>query len=235
MSDGSVGDDDEDEWLREAEMIQKISLESESEKISAEAMALQRAIAASLLTSSNSWEVRTARSYGGRHLVSTRTLPADTIVFQEQPIVVGEAIAMKDQAALPGELIACATELLNLPPDSSARLLQPAAPSPESRSARMLEKAAEQLLKHMERDAAATDSLDYIKWALGVSMVNCHGATKPDRGVLGVLASMMEVHRDVELVHQLVFFPWPALTPHMLRFSLPSAVESSIRVSRTAA
>ena len=110
-----MGDDDEDEWLREAEMIQKISLESESEKISAEAMALQRAIAASLLTPNNSWEVRTARSYGGRHLVSTRTLPADTIVFQEQPIVVGEAIAMKDQAALPGELIACATELLNLP------------------------------------------------------------------------------------------------------------------------
>ena len=202
MASATTTEDSDDEWLREAELLQKANINVQ--RLDEKSLRLHKAIADSLLTATNRpWSICTGRGVG-RHLVATCALPRGAVVFQECPLVVGESSTTGlSYRSLHGEMAACAIELLLLPPDdSAARLLQEPDIPRDSRAARSLDKSAEQMLSAMRKrglrraDGSLVtfddNSLDDIRWALGVAMVNSHGATAPDRGILGLLASMME-------------------------------------------
>ena len=231
-------DDDDEEWLREAEMLQRERLgrstaagsamapSSSSANDDDESQALERAIAASIIHQNFSgagvgraWAIQTD-AVVGRRLYATRSLSPDTIVFTESPLVVGEptsstaaedgrrrgcgdVLGSRAASSSDSEMGACALALLRLPCGSlayaAARLLQSPAIDPDGRSARWLQKAAEK----MAASAALLDDdgLDELgvapfRWALGLAMVNAHGAASPARGVMGILASMMEVRLE---------------------------------------
>ena len=194
--DGSL---DDDELLREAEALQRAHIEQRCTLPSDESLRLQHAIAGSLLTSEDrAWEIQ-QNSSCGRHLIAKQALAAGTVVFREQPLVVGEA-STSGSALLEDtrtSFCAAAIELLRLPADSPARLLQESSLPAESRLARILDVQAGRLYSTSSAHHDVVESLDGctvedVRWALGVATCNAHDAVSPDRAVVGVLASMME-------------------------------------------
>ena len=258
-----VHSDDEEQWLHEAEMLQRVQLAKITQAVTldvAMSRELELAIATSLLPSplvdgvdlGRAWTIR-ADATVGRHLVALRALSPDAVVFVESPLVVGQPASAAGESeqrlhhgktsgvgvlgggAFDGEMGACALELLRLPFGSpeyaAARLLQSPSIDPEGRSARWLQKAAEQMGRTLlgglsargahDREGLILDGLDddagdeqgleeRLRWALGVAMVNAHGAASPARGVVGVLASMMEVRATLRAAHVTLWFPYPA-------------------------
>lgn len=64
------------------------------------------------------------------------------------------------------------------------------------------------ILDGLDDDAGDEQGLEErLRWALGVAMVNAHGAASPARGVMGVLASMMEVRATLRAAHVTLWFP----------------------------
>ena len=152
-----------------------------------------------------SWRIETCPRRG-RHLVAARDLAADEVVFAETPLVVAPSMAA-DEPVLRGELVAVAVALLREPPlGSAARLLQGAHYSADADDdgslagamrawARDVWVALERRRPPIRRADGGPISLteESVCWALGVASVNTHGRSDPElRGVLGLLASMME-------------------------------------------
>lgn len=146
------------------------------------------------------WSLACDEGSVGRHLVAARSLPKDTVVFVEKPLVVGLATNFGERA-LRGEMAAVAVELLRLPSGRSreaAELLQEPRGLPE-RSIKNLELWALSFMMALgqrrvarEDGSAVPRTRSAAVWALGVSSVNTHHAESPTRGVLGVLSSLME-------------------------------------------
>ena len=168
---------------------------------------LHRAILSSLLypttVADGAWKI-IWREGIGRILVASRSVPQDTLVFRERPLVAVEVTERSE--ALKGEMAAVAMELLKLPPDSPAKLLQEpcylaAGPEDEDakRSAASLREWSDSIFTSLSSrevkrdDGSRVDcTVDAVRWALGVATVNSHGGYDPTRGVLGILASMMQ-------------------------------------------
>ena len=169
---------------------------------------LLSAIAASMLTptsiSEAAWQI-TSRDGIGRVIVASRPIPADSVVFRENPLVAAEVTEESD--TLKGEMAAVAVELLKLPADSPAKLLQEPSylaageeDEDAQRSCRDLHQWSDSIVAALasreiwrEGDGTRVEcTADAVRWALGVATVNSHGAYEPTRGVLGILASMMQ-------------------------------------------
>ena len=106
----SESDSDEEEWMRGAEMLQRMRLTQNAAGSDDKSRALERAIADSVLPEISArvgqphggtheaanlgrgWNIRTDAAVG-RHLIATRALKTGTIVFVESPLVVGHASA----------------------------------------------------------------------------------------------------------------------------------------------
>lgn len=213
---------DDEELLRGAEAIQLSALgssvPSSSSAAKVEPSRLERAIAAALLTPNREapplWEIR-ASDVLGRYLVAKRSLAQGETVFVEKPLAVGEAMESgSSRLKLSGGPLSCraiaselssfcriAIEVLRLPADSPAALLQGPAASSESRNLeRSLDLQAAKVRTaigthdYFRDDGSSLDTCTVadVRWALCVATVNAHGAKAPDRAVLGLLASMME-------------------------------------------
>ena len=201
---------DFDELLKEAEALQiaQIGRASTSDD------RLERAVAAALLTpwQERPWEIR-ADPRVGRHLVARRALRPGELVFRETPLAVGEASGHGDSTRSASaqsrrastqsltSMCTVAIELLLLPANSAATLLQEPSLPPDARhltrsldlqSAKVLSAIGTQ--EYYRADGSSLDACtaDEVRWALGVATVNAHDAMAPDRAVLGLLASMME-------------------------------------------
>ena len=127
----------------------------------------------------------------GRCLVAARALPTGSTVFVERPFVVANAA--------PGDGMMAAVALAILRLDvanaaSAARLLQ--SPTLDGDAARSFDSWAQRMFaQHVvpgDEDGSAAGTVEDFVWALGVATVNLHAARKPTRGVMGLLASMME-------------------------------------------
>ena len=160
---------------------------------------LERLIQESILTTSilTAWEIRHSDTLG-RYLVAARDLPADFTVFSERPIIAAEANYEGDRA-LRGEMAAVALALLKLPTANPARMLHFPRYEEGSHSKTSLREWTLQFLRAMQdKDLRRADgsrvprTVEAVEWALGVATVNTHGGYKPARGILGILASMME-------------------------------------------
>ena len=163
---------------------------------------LRRAIADAVVSHNAEacWRIE-CREDIGRHLVASCALQAGTIIFQERPLIAVEPLAAS--GPLRGEMAAVALELLKLPRGSPARLLQEPtyAESAEGESATSLREWTADFIDALRsRKESVLDAngapvaltFETVRWALGVATVNSHGAWEPTRGVLGILASMME-------------------------------------------
>ena len=146
------------------------------------------------------WRI-SQRAGVGRYLVAARDLSAGEVVFSERPIVVASPDPSGERA-MRGEMAAVAIELLKQPAGSPAHLLQEADFSQDTDgssagSMRSWTLGMLRALKVQPPMVAADGSRvacteEAVSWALGVASVNVHGAKSPERGVLGLLASMME-------------------------------------------
>ena len=157
----------------------------------------------------------------GRTLVAKTSLPAGALVFTEMPLVA--AISNNyGPHALRGGVPAVARALLAAGPDSPSRLLQapPSRRPPAAVDALQSYWGAGALQGRLERFAffddfvrefllalkrehgeTATLKIPTVRWALGVASLNSHGTNDPPvRGVLGVLASMMQHSCDPSAV-----------------------------------
>lgn len=166
---------------------------------------LKQAICARLAIdqSACSWRID-SRAGVGRFLVAARDLAVNEPVFSELPLLVAMPAADTDEQVLRSEMVAVATQLLCEPPDSAAaHLLQEPDFSADEDGAlagsfrawtldvlRALRLRPQPLVGN--DGTAVTLSEDAIRWALGVASVNVHGRSDPPRGVLGLLASLME-------------------------------------------
>lgn len=149
-----------------------------------------------------SWRIE-SRPGVGRFLVAARDLAANETVFSELPLVVAAPAADSKEQVLRSEIVAVATQLLCEPPGSPARLLQEPDFSSDEDGAlagsfrawtldvlRALQLRPQPLVR--ADGTAVTLSEGMLRWALGVASVNVHGRSDPPRGVLGLLASLME-------------------------------------------
>lgn len=136
----------------------------------------------------------------GRCLVSSRNLVAGEVVFSEMPLIVALVAESEGTRLMRCELVAVATQLLLEPTDSPAYLLQEAdVSSSDGGGMRSWTRDVLRALESrptMRRDDGSEVQLseEALGWALSVASVNVHGRASPLRGVLGLLASMMEHH-----------------------------------------
>ena len=144
---------------------------------------LEIAIRSSLVKSADDpermWKIRWSEATG-RHLIATRFMKRDTVVFRETPLIVAEASASGERA-LRGEMAAAAIELLRLSPGGPARLLQEPKLAADSSSANSLKSWAHDILnalrtrQYTRRDGSRVPrTVDSTMWALGVASVNVH-------------------------------------------------------------
>ena len=167
--------------------------------------ALEVAIEARLLTPTavheRAWQIAT-RSSCGRYLVAARDLGEDEVVFSEMPLIVATPSA-HIKWAMRGDMAAVAIELLREPPNSPAYLLQQANFADDKDGAlagcmrmwtlgmlRALQ-SGQPLHRNTDKDAIPIEEAS-VGWALSVASTNVHGRADPERGILGLLASMME-------------------------------------------
>lgn len=152
---------------------------------------LEIAIRSSLVKSADDpermWKIRWSQATG-RHLIATRFMKRDTIVFRETPLIVAEASASGERA-LRGEMAAAAIELLRLSPGGPARLLQEPKLAADSSSANSLKSWAHDILnalrtrQYTRRDGSRVPrTVDSTMWALGVASVNVHGVSNVLKG-----------------------------------------------------
>ena len=166
--------------------------------------ALEAAIQARLDASTNSdraWKILT-RPGCGRYLVARRDIAAGDVIFVEKPLLVAHAMHSHVEPAMRSEMTAAALELLREPIDSPAFLLQEADLSEDADGtraaslrawARDVQRALLQSAPLRRADGSeVTVTEQSVQWALSVASVNVHGRCDPERGVLGLLASMME-------------------------------------------
>ena len=170
----------------------------------ADLAALEAAISARLVESTpideRAWVIA-ERASVGRYLVAAHDLSADEVVFKEMPIVVATP-EIDGERVMRSEMVAVAIELLRESPESHAQLLAEAdfaadidgacASSLHTWTVRVLSALAARppIFRSDGAEVALTE--DAVGWALSVASVNVHGRSNPDRGVLGLLASMME-------------------------------------------
>ena len=166
---------------------------------------LETAIRSRLMTPETAperaWAIA-SRSGVGRYLIAARDLAANEIVFSEAPLIVAMPLPNDSERAIRGEMAAVALELLREPETSPARLLCEADFSADTDgslagSMRVWTLGVLRALKSrppiLRADGSvATCDEDAVSWALSVASVNVHGQADPERGVLGLLASMME-------------------------------------------
>ena len=152
---------------------------------------LEIAIRSSLVKSADDpermWKIRWSEATG-RHLIATRFMKRDTVVFRETPLIVAEASASGERA-LRGEMAAAAIELLRLSPGGPARLLQEPKLAADSSSANSLKSWAHDILnalrtrQYTRRDGSRVPrTVDSTMWALGVASVNAHGVSNVLKG-----------------------------------------------------
>jgi len=172
--------------------------------------ALQMAVCARLVPPAGSgyaWQIA-YREDVGRHLVAARDLAAGEIVFAEKPLITALVPTSSEvDRALRSEIVAVAIQLLAERADSDVYLLQPAEMSKDADGARVGSMRAwtREVLRALrarppmmrsddcEMHMSELDiSEEALEWALSVASVNVHGRSDPRRGVLGLLASMMQ-------------------------------------------
>ena len=154
--------------------------------------ALEKAIEATLLHDDDTggWLIAWRESTG-RHLIASRWLDANELVFRECALVTASASSVGDE-----QMMALAFAILNEPKDSAVHVLQHIPASASSASSH--ESWAHRMFKqYVLGDGGAppgrvTASLERVTWALGVASLNMHSVSHPCRGVLGILSSMME-------------------------------------------
>ena len=155
------------------------------------------------------------KSEVGRCLVAARALPAGSIVFREQPLIVAPAAsAGEDLMAASAIKLLAASQAADAADDEEEEQQEEHASDlcRQGRATRLLQgveledEAAENLEQWTQRmftqlfmrddddsgPLEATPTLEACKWALNVAATNVHAARDPTRGVLGILASMME-------------------------------------------
>ena len=143
------------------------------------------------------WQICT-REGVGRYLVATHDLPAEAIVFSERPLIVAEeAIDLPEESPLRSEMAQVAVRLQEMPASGPAALLQEPVLPPGSASKDSLYEWSADLLQASraagyKRADGSEPTLQSTLWALGVSTTNVHHRSKPNRGCLGLLSSMME-------------------------------------------
>lgn len=108
-----------------------------------------------------------------------------TLIFSERPLVAAAVLDTGD-AATRGEAQAVALALLAMPVEATAPLCSAAHVAGTAEAA--------SLATALEEFAAACPAYEphRARHCLAVASVNVHAATRPTRGVLGVLSSMME-------------------------------------------
>ena len=138
----------------------------------------------------------------GRHLVAARDLAANEAVFSEAPLIVAAAKSEEPAASLRGVMAAVAVQMLCEPRSSPVHLLQEADFSADgdgglAGSLRTWVLGALHALRSrppLVRPDGSEVALseEVVRWAISVASVNVHGRPEPERGVLGLLSSMME-------------------------------------------
>lgn len=149
-------------------------------------------------SASRAWQLA-ERTDVGRYLIAARDLADDEIVFTEKPLVVARSMS-EGEPVMQGEMVAVAMALLREPEGSPACLLQEADFSADSegllagnlRTWTLGVLRALKAQRHTPNGSAHEATEEAMSWALSVASVNVHGGLTPARGVLGLLASMME-------------------------------------------
>ena len=142
------------------------------------------------------WRIE-ARPGCGRCLVAAHDLAAGTIVFSETPLIVA---TNGDMESLADDIVpacaAVAVELLREPLDSPAHLLQDAVDAADAADGELAVGCMSKWMLEIQRvlnSQHITHTDEAVRWAIGVASTNTHGTnSEPARGVLGLLASMME-------------------------------------------
>ena len=121
----------------------------------------------------------------GRVLVASEDVPPGTLIFRERPLV---AAPVMDTGAVGarGEAQAVAQALMEMADEAFEMLCSPAHGLGTAEAATLATAA--------DAFAAAFPAHDppRARRCLGVASVNVHSASRPTRGVLGILSSMME-------------------------------------------
>jgi hypothetical protein len=161
---------------------------------------LEEAIQRSVIPSQQegcAWEIR-SRAGVGRYLVATRDLAPEAVVFSERPLIVAEeAMDLDEDSPLRSEMAQVASKLLRLPPGGPAeQLASPVLPHGSASEASLDEWSSDLLAAmcasgHRCFDQSAP-TFEKVRWALGIATTNVHHRSRPNRGCLGLLASMME-------------------------------------------
>ena len=154
---------------------------------------LEAAICKRLLlpTAERAWRIA-SRPGVGRFLVAARDIAAGEVVFSEQPLVVARPTA-EGKCSIRGEMAAVAIELLRAPADSPVHLLQEPdfSADKDGALAGSMRMWTLGLMRALKASGVAHGE-NAVSWALGVASTNVHGRSDPERGILGLLASMME-------------------------------------------
>lgn len=141
--------------------------------------ALEKAIEATLLHDDDTggWLIAWRESTG-RHLIASRWLDANELVFRECALVTASASSVGDE-----QMMALAFAILNEPKDSAVHVLQHIPASASSASSH--ESWAHRMFKqYVLGDGGAppgrvTASLERVTWALGVASLNMHSVSHP--------------------------------------------------------